>query len=113
MQADRAPTPSFGESPFGGSARRVPRPHGVTFIELIALTLVLLILAMIGIPKISPIVQQFRLKGAAWQLAGDLRLARQRAVTTQRRFLPYLPEPPSNAHIAMRRGLAVLARCLL
>jgi Tfp pilus assembly protein FimT len=32
------------------------------------------------------VVQQFRLKGAAWQLAGDLRLARQRAVTIQKRF---------------------------
>jgi type II secretory pathway pseudopilin PulG len=58
----------------------------VTFIELITLTIVILILAAIGIPRVSPIVQQFRLKGAAWQLAGDLRLARQRAVTTQRRF---------------------------
>ena len=64
----------------------MPRPHGVTLIELIALTVVLLILGMIGIPRVSPVVQQFRLKGAAWQLAGDLRLARQRAVTTQRRF---------------------------
>ncbi len=86
MQADRSPTPSIGDSPFGACTRRVPRPHGVTFIELITLTLVLLILAMIGIPRVSPIVQRFRLKGAAWQLAGDLRLARQRAVTTQRRF---------------------------
>jgi Tfp pilus assembly protein FimT len=58
----------------------------VTFVELITLTIVLLILAAIGVPRVSPIVQRFQLKGAAWQLAGDLRLARQRAVTTQRRF---------------------------
>jgi Tfp pilus assembly protein FimT len=70
----------------GPSTRRVPWSHGVSFIELITLTAVLLILVMIGIPRVSPVVQQFRLKGAAWQLAGDLRLARQRAVTTQRRF---------------------------
>jgi Tfp pilus assembly protein FimT len=68
------------------SGRQVPWPRGVTFIELITLTIAILILAFIGIPRISPIVQQFRLKGASWQLAGDLRLARQRAVTTQRRF---------------------------
>ncbi len=66
--------------------RPVLWPHGVTFIEVIAVTAVLLILATIGVPRVSPIVQQFRLKGAAWQLAGDLRLARQRAVTTQRRY---------------------------
>ncbi len=65
---------------------RVPWPHGITFVEVITVTGVLFILAMIGVPRVSPIVQQFRLKGAAWQLAGDLRLARQRAVTTQRRF---------------------------
>lgn len=58
----------------------------MTFIELITLTVVILILAMIGIPWVSPIVQGFQLKGAAWQLAGDLRLARQRAVAKQQRF---------------------------
>ncbi len=86
MQVDRTPTPTLGDSPCGPSTCRVPRPHGVAFIELIILILVLLILGMIGIPRVSPIIQRFRLKGAAWQLAGDLRLARQRAVTTQRRF---------------------------
>jgi Tfp pilus assembly protein FimT len=54
--------------------------------ELLTVTIALLILASIGIPRMSPVVQQFRLKGAAWQLAGDLRLARQRSVTTQKRF---------------------------
>ncbi len=75
-----------GPAPPGYSPRRAPWPHGVTFIELISLTIAILILASIGVPRISPIVQNFQLKGAAWQLAGDLRLARQRAVTTQRRF---------------------------
>ena len=78
--------PMTGPAPFKRSGRQVSWPHGVTFIELITLTIVILILAMIGIPRVSPIVQGFRLKGAAWQLAGDLRLARQRAVTTQQRF---------------------------
>ena len=75
-----------GPPPPGHSARPAPWPRGVTFIELIILTIVILILASIGVPRVSPIVQNFQLKGAAWQLAGDLRLARQRAVTTQRRF---------------------------
>jgi Tfp pilus assembly protein FimT len=75
-----------GPRPPGHSARHAPWPRGVTFIELLTLTIVILILAAIGVPRVSPIVQNFQLKGAAWQLAGDLRLARQRAVTTQRRF---------------------------
>lgn len=75
-----------GPPPLGYSTRRPSWPRGVTFIDLITLTIVLLILAAIGVPRVSPIVQNFQLKGAAWQLAGDLRLARQRAVTTQRRF---------------------------
>jgi Tfp pilus assembly protein FimT len=60
--------------------------RGVTFIELIILTLAMVILASIGIPRMGPVVQGFRLRGAAWQLAGDLRLARQRAVTSKQRF---------------------------
>jgi Tfp pilus assembly protein FimT len=31
-------------------------------------------------------VLRYRLRGAAWQLAGDVRLARQRAVTLRKRF---------------------------
>ena len=60
--------------------------RGVTFIELIILTLALVILASISVPRMGPVVQGFRLRGAAWQLAGDLRLARQRALTSQQRF---------------------------
>ncbi len=60
--------------------------RGVTFIELIILTLAMVILASIAIPRMGPVVQGFRLRGAAWQVAGDLRLARQRAVTSQQRF---------------------------
>ena len=63
-----------------------PRARGVTFIELLSLTIVLLILASLAAPRVGRIVEGIRLRGAAWQLAGDLRLARQRAVTTQRRF---------------------------
>lgn len=78
--------PMAGTAPSKHSVRQVPGRRGVTFIELITLTIALLILLAIGVPRMSPVVQQFRLKGAAWQLGGDLRLARQRAVTTQRRF---------------------------
>jgi Tfp pilus assembly protein FimT len=46
----------------------------------------LVIIAAIAVPSMSPVVLGYRLRGAAWQLAGDLRLARQRAVTVRNRF---------------------------
>ena len=75
-----------GPLPGNRSLVQATWPRGLTFVELITVTIVLLIMAVIAIPRVSPIVQNFRLRGAAWQLAGDLRLARQRAVTTQKRF---------------------------
>jgi prepilin-type N-terminal cleavage/methylation domain-containing protein len=70
---------------------RVPRRthrggQGFTFYELLMVILVILILAAIAIPRAGSVVQQLRLRGAAWQLAGDLRLARQRAVTLRTRL---------------------------
>jgi Tfp pilus assembly protein FimT len=53
---------------------------------MITLVVLLVILAAIAIPNMSPVVLGYRLRGAAWQLAGDLRLARQRAVTLRKRF---------------------------
>jgi len=74
----------FGRSK--STQRQVKRSRGVTFVEMLSLIVVLLILVAIAIPKVSPVLQWFRLRGSAWQLAGDLRLARQRAVTLQKRF---------------------------
>jgi type IV fimbrial biogenesis protein FimT len=67
----------------GGEA---PGCRGVTLVELITIGVVLAILAAFAIPGFSPVVLQYRLRGAAWQVAGDLRLARQRAVTLKQRF---------------------------
>lgn len=60
--------------------------RGATAVELITLVVLLAILAAIAIPGMSPVVLNYRLRGAAWQLAGDLRLARQRAVTLRKQF---------------------------
>ena len=82
--------------------------RGVTFIELLILTLVLGILASISIPRVSPVVQAFRLRGAAWQLGGDLRLARQRALASQQRFRVCV----SRCLLPMREGQYSLERDL-
>jgi len=58
----------------------------VTLVELVTLVALLVVLAALAIPTISPIVLRYRVRGAAWQVAGDLRLARQRAVTLKKRF---------------------------
>src|SRR5574341_585193 len=60
--------------------------RGITVVELITLLVLLVILAAFAIPSMSPVVLRYRLRGAAWQLAGDLRLARQRAVTLRKPF---------------------------
>ena len=67
------------------AAGRRQGSRGVTAVELIILVCLLVILAAIAIPGMSPVVLSGRLRGAAWQLVGDLRLARQMAVTTQKR----------------------------
>lgn len=54
--------------------------------ELLTLVVLLVLLAVFAVPSFSPIVLRYRVRGAAWQVAGDLRLARQRAVTIKKRF---------------------------
>ncbi len=85
--------------------RRIPLPRarcgGVTIVEVVSLVALLVVLAAVAIPTISPIVLRYRVRGAAWQVAGDLRLARQRAVTLKRRFKFCLrdcsvPVPPGS-----------------
>jgi Tfp pilus assembly protein FimT len=60
--------------------------RGVTALELVTIVVVCVILGAIAVPGMSPVVLSYRLRGAAWQVAGDLRLARQRAVTVRRPF---------------------------
>jgi Tfp pilus assembly protein FimT len=70
--------------------KRIPfrggRCQGATLVELLTLVVLLLLLAAFAIPSFSPIVLRYRIRGAAWQVAGDLRLARQRAVTMKKPF---------------------------
>jgi Tfp pilus assembly protein FimT len=84
--------------------RRRAGPRGVTAIELIILVMLLVIVAAFAIPGMSPVVLHLRLRGAAWQVAGDLRLARQRAVTVRKRYR--LCVPPTTCALTLPNGTA-------
>lgn len=62
------------------------RARGVTAIELIIVISLMVMLAAIAIPTMGPAILSNRLRGAAWQLAGDLRLSRQKAVSYRIRY---------------------------
>ena len=68
------------------AAGRRQGSRGVTAVELITIVFLLVILGAIAIPGFTPVILNYRLRGAAWQVTGDLRLARQRAVTLRKRF---------------------------
>ena len=59
--------------------------RGVTAMEILIALAILLILAGIATPSFLGTLQGYRVRTAAWELAGNLRLARQRAVTAQQR----------------------------
>jgi len=82
---------SGGMATPGGRPNRTHRRglaggRGFTYVELLTVTVVILIMLMVAIPRVGSVVQHLRLRSAAWQLAGDLRLARQRAVTLRTRM---------------------------
>jgi Tfp pilus assembly protein FimT len=56
---------------------------GITAMEILMVLVVAAILAALGTPWILGAIESYRVRTAAWEVAGDLRLARQRAVSTQ------------------------------
>ena len=44
---------------------------------------VIVVMTAVSIPVLTPRYQAYQMRSAAWQVAGDMRLARQRAVTTR------------------------------
>lgn len=85
--------------------------RGVTVPELVITLTVLAVLTLIATPSLLNAYQRYRLRQAAWQMAGDLRLARQRAVTTQRNYrLTYVvdgaPADPNTYIIERQEGAA-------
>jgi prepilin-type N-terminal cleavage/methylation domain-containing protein len=57
--------------------------RGVTLIEILIVVTLSVVVAGVAMPSILGVIESYRLRVAAWELAGDLRLARQKAVTTQ------------------------------
>lgn len=72
--------------------------RGLTALEILITLAILAVLTLIATPSLLSAYQRYRLHQAAWQVAGDLRLARQKAVTTQRSYrLTYIVDgAPAN-----------------
>ena len=60
--------------------------NGFTAMELLIAILVFLIVAAVSTPFMLGAIQDYRLRGAAWQVVGDLRLARQKSVASGRKY---------------------------
>ena len=74
--------------------------------ELLIACAILVLLVGISIPLVSNAVEAYRLRAAAWQVAGDLRLARQRAISMQKRhrlcFMNCVASVAANTYVLER-----------
>jgi len=57
--------------------------RGFSLMEILMVAAALVVLAGMAMPSVFRTLEVYRLRGAAWNLAGDLRLARQKAVSLQ------------------------------
>ena len=57
--------------------------RGVSIIEILMVALALAVMAGMALPSVFRTLEVTRLRATAWNLAGDLRLARQKAVSLQ------------------------------
>lgn len=56
--------------------------HAFTLVESLCAVGVLLILSAVALPTMADTIGAYRARTAAWQIAGDLRLARSKALNT-------------------------------
>lgn len=59
--------------------------HAFTLAELLIAVGLVAVISAFSLPTLTGTIDGYRLRSAAWQLAGDLRVARQKAVSTNRR----------------------------
>ena len=57
--------------------------RGITLIEILIVVTLLVVMAGVAMPWFLGVIESYRLRVAAWEIAGDLRLVRQKAVTSQ------------------------------
>lgn len=80
--------------------------RGITVIEILVVLIVAAIVAALAAPWFLGTIESYRVRTAAWEVAGDLRLARQRAVSTQVRHRFCLSNcdtpPPTGGYILER-----------
>jgi Tfp pilus assembly protein FimT len=58
----------------------------LSLLELLVTVAILATLVAVSVPFLLPHYSRYQLRSAAWQVAGDLRLARQRAVSARTRY---------------------------
>jgi prepilin-type N-terminal cleavage/methylation domain-containing protein len=84
--------------------------RGVTLIEILIVITIVVVAAGAAMPWLIGAFEAYRLRVAAWELAGDLRLARQKAVSTQARhricFLSCNNPLPPGAYLLEREEAA-------
>src|SRR3972149_6235762 len=74
---------STGLHRWSRSAPTVGGERGFSLMEILMVAAALVVLAGMAMPSVFRTLEVYRLRGAAWNLAGDLRLARQKAVSPQ------------------------------
>ncbi|MDH7498766.1 MAG: prepilin-type N-terminal cleavage/methylation domain-containing protein, partial [candidate division NC10 bacterium] len=65
---------------------RKQKQSGFTAVELLIAIVLLIIVSAVAVPFVLGTIQDYRLRTAAWQVAGDLRLARQKAVASGKAY---------------------------
>jgi len=88
--------------------KRARFARAFTLGELLVAVGLIAVLSAISLPTLTGTIEGYRLRSAAWQLAGDLRLARQKAVSTNRRrricFNACGAAAPTNGYVIQRDG---------
>jgi len=62
---------------------RVGDDRGVSLMEILMVVVAVAVMAGMAMPSLLGTMERYRLRAAAWELAGDFRLARQKAVSLQ------------------------------
>jgi Tfp pilus assembly protein FimT len=84
------------------------RGGGFTYVELVATAFVIVIMAGVSLPLLLPRYREYQMRSAVWQVAGDLRLARQRAVTTRNPYrFSFVAEGDATADATTRNTYVI------